>query len=190
MKNPLLLSLLLSLLLFGGCGGKVKSLNLGGARIPLADLLYFPKEMGAHQRFEIRRMGGGFQFDGYVEMEKDSLVIIGFTPMGSRAFSITLKEGQMTWDALPFYHLPVSPRAFLAAWQQAFLSDELLTRQMQGSKVRLDMETQGLRRFWKGSRLVSQVEYSQSDPWQGDLLVRQFLEGFSLKVETRSVDLF
>ena len=182
--------LVLALLAFSGCALQNKSLVLAGARIDVADVPMPQTAMGAHQRFEISRMSGSFQFDGYVEMEADRLVMIGFTPMGSRAFSITLENGALAWEALPFYRLPISAHQLVASWQLAYADEGDLARKLKDKGVRLDTALPKVRRFWKKRRLMTQVEYQNGDIWKGEALIRNLAGGFEVKVETRQVDAF
>lgn len=153
-----------------------------GAGVYFGDtaILDIPQGKSYVQHFEIIRAGKSFHFNGYVELEKNRLAIVGLTPVGSRSFAAVLENGDFSYEKLPFYKLPISPRALLAVWQLAFLTTAQLEPALEEASLELHKTASG-RQINHQGRIVLRVTHSQRTT-----TIEYPLKQIALTIETKT----
>ncbi len=126
-----------------------------------------------------------FQF--VVDAAPDHVTVVGLGALGQRWFSLRFDGNALESEISP--QAPESlepPRVLvdlqlalwpLAAWQQA----------LAGSEWQLTEATPATRRLWRAGRLVTEIHYTNSDPWQGRLWLSNFELGYALTVESQAL---
>lgn len=183
MKQYLLLVILLACV---GCVGKSGQVYMGLG----SAFHYWPPhsapQMGTlQQAFVIEKDDQRvFQFDGYLELSPTATVLLGMTPMGTRAFSIAWDGQTAAREALPFYSMPVDDRELLACLQilmwdeetaKAFLRDQGFTVEYRRGETRL----------LKGNRVYITIQRGRDTFPYGEMVLQHHVNQYILRVRTR-----
>jgi len=170
-------------------GGVVRAPMGAGACYPLAELEAAMPSLAAAQHFKIEKRNREFQFQGFVELEPNRLAMVGLTPLGSHGFSLVWEHGELAFERLPFYRLPLRSRELLAAYQWMYWSKPLLERALDGSGISFEeqFDRGRLRRFYYKQREICRISYAEADPWAGRVELHNLRRGYRLSVETRDV---
>lgn len=97
-----------------------------------------------------------FRYQGVFENNRDALVLVGLTPLGTRAFALTHDASGRHFEKLPFYRMPISAEDQLFYWAVATLPVDALQTGLQG--LQLTAEPSGLRRLRRGTRVIATIE--------------------------------
>lgn len=106
-------------LLCFGCSGTLKTKQLKLAKNGLIDqprLDYLEGFVAATFQIEVQNRGSTYRFPAQIEMDKEGVVFIGLTPVGTRAFTLRLEDDQVTYEKIPFFKLPLAPDKLLLAF--------------------------------------------------------------------------
>lgn len=157
--------------------------------IDLPETSSFGPPVAATYRMEVQNRGKTYRFPAQVEIEADRLVIVGLTPVGSRAFALTYEATSLSYDVIPFFNLPLRPdRLMLAYCLMVWPPDAMrpvlvragLTREDHGATV--DFLHDGkpvLRLFRKTAESGRQVA-----------ILQHLREGYWVKLETLQWQVF
>jgi len=178
---------LLALLLLAGCGPLKTTVSLGSrAHFPLITQSG-SSPIAAVQHFRIENRGRVLQFNGFAEIEPERWAIVGLTPMESRGFSVTWDSGELLFEHLPFYKLPIKPGHFMADYQMMFMAEDLLRTHLEAAGLELRVEGL-LRRIYKGKTEVVRINYQEQDPMKGKVLLRNLRRNHVVIISTRQIE--
>ena len=183
-------TLLLTFSLLLGCAARSAKprASLGpGICAPLAAPETGGTSTVARQHFEYEKQGKLFRFQAVAELEADRTALVGLTPVGSRAFSVVFQNGALAFEKLPFYPMPLRPRALLAYYQLMFWPLASLEAHLEGEGIRVveTMDPVHQRRFFHRDRELIRIRYEHHDPWRGKAECWQLMQDFRLTVDTK-----
>jgi hypothetical protein len=123
------------------------------------------------QHIEYRFGERAGSFEAVVQKQCDELLVIGLTPLGTRAFTIR-QEGLEVTTKTPLGSevWPFPPSFMLVDIQRAYLLD--LTRSRRDGLHQRSIAGQSLTETWSGGRLVERSFPDSSTPSRGRVVVR------------------
>ncbi len=101
-----------------------------------------------------------FRYQGVFENNHDALVLVGLTPLGTRAFALTHDASGRHFEKLPFYRMPISAEDQLFYWAVATLPVEPLQTGLSG--LQLTVLPSGRRLLKRGDRIIVTIDQEQS----------------------------
>lgn len=189
MKKSLILVLIGCLT---ACSPSLKTKDLSfakGVRVDLPPVGAFEHPIGATHQLEVQNLGQVYRFPAQVEIEKDSVVIVGLTPVGSRAFSLVYDGSTMTYDAIPFFNLPLEPDDFLLAYILAVWPKDVLAENLQHQGLRLAKAEKYWHIYRDEQPLVRYFE-RELESGKTQLTLQHLQKGYWLKVKTLQWEIF
>ena len=171
-------------LLFLACCTSTRAVPIAtGASIDLLDPETFGCGIALEQTIESNWGGQVASMDCVLEIDSESIRLVGLTPVGSTSFSI-IYNGKEVWvDDRTSGRLPADPRRILAALQLAQWP-ELPT--LSGLTLVESRENGGrVRRLISNTRVVVSVTYAATGaPWLGPIDFVHHELDYSLHIET------
>lgn len=158
-------------------------------RIDLPEPSAFGQSVAAAHRFEVQNRGQTYRFPAQVEIEPDRMVVVGLTPVGSRAFALTYENGSLSYDVIPFFNLPLRPDQFMLAyclmvWPEDKMAPVLasagLERVDRGDKVD----------FRAGDRTILRLFIPETQADRQEMTLQHLQQGYWVKLETRQWEVF
>ena len=141
------------------------------------------------QQIRIESKGRTFQFLSHGEIEADRLTLVGLTPLGTRAFSLSWDGQTLDFEKLPFYRLPIKPKQLLAAYQMTYWPTQRLQEHLgPNTKVQPHEKTKG-RLFRNQKGLLAKVAFSNDDPFSGRAICHLLEYGLKITFDTRYKEL-
>ena len=92
----------------------------------------------ALQELTIKRDGKEFSFKVQLEVADNTIIVIGLTPVHSRSFMITYKDGIIDYEEHPFFKYPLSPEQMIADIQMAWVPLKLWQKTLKGTEVTVE----------------------------------------------------
>jgi hypothetical protein len=122
-----------------------------------------------------------------IDVQGDNLNVVGITATGQRVFSLHMVGTQLTVDsrdaAVGANLLP--PQQLLNDLQLAYWPLSALQEAMKGSPWRVKQLDAHTRRLYREDKLLAEVHYADTDPWNGRFWLVNFQFGYSLAIESR-----
>lgn len=174
------------------CGTPLKTKQLNFARgvaLDLPQLPAFEQAIAATHQLEVQNRGNTYKFPAQVEMEKDRLVIVGLTPVGSRAFSLVYTGDSLTYEAIPFFNLPLKPDTFLLAYLLSVLPGTTLENYLATQGLALKKSGENWEIQAGNQRVVRYFGEPQTSP-KKQITLQHLQEGYWLKVKTLQWETF
>lgn len=101
-----------------------------------------------------------FRYQGVYENNQDALVLVGLTPLGTRAFALSLNANGRQFEKLPFYRMPISAEDQLFYWAMATLPLVELQKGLVG--LRLTELPSGRRLLKRADHLVATIDLERT----------------------------
>lgn len=101
-----------------------------------------------------------FRYQGVYENNHNALVLVGLTPLGTRAFALTLDANGRQFEKLPFYRMPIRAEDQLFYWAVATLPLAELQKGLIG--LSLTESPPGRRLLKRGEHLVATIDLEQA----------------------------
>ena len=119
-----------------------------------------------------------------IQVDAAGLKVVGVTATGMRLFTAAFDGTKVSSERGPFVPKEVSPERILADMQLALWPLASLRQAYADSGQTVSEPVEGVRRVVRGERLVAEVHYATSDPWNGRLWFVSFEYGYSLTIDT------
>ena len=89
----------------------------------------------ALQELTVKRDGKEFSFKVQLEVAENTITVIGLTPVHSRSFLITYRDGVINYEEHPFFRYPLSPEQLIADIQMAWIPVKKWKETLKGSEI-------------------------------------------------------
>ena len=183
------------------CGHRLSALALtlalaGCALIPAhtastAFPVLAPSTLGAaHSARQLLHAAFGehdLAFQCVIDARPDAFTVVGLDALGQRWFSLHHDGRALETRLGPQAPQQLDPRRVLADLQLALWPLATLQQALAGSAWQVSEPAPATRRLRRDGRLVAEVHYAGTDPWQGQLWLSNFETGYTLSVESRPV---
>lgn len=121
-----------------------------------------------------------------LDVSAERLRVIGLTALGQRVFTLEQDALGVRVERSPFAPGELQPQDILADIQLAYWPLATLQAVLP-PETRLTEPRVGLRRLFRGKRLVAEVHYAADDPWNGRLWLVNLERGYSLDITSRTL---
>jgi len=137
-------------------------------------------------RQRLRAMVGDREIvlDCVVEVTFDRVTVVGLLPAGNRVFSVRYDGTKVEQERTPQVPAQLQPQQLLADLQLAFWPVESLHDAFRGGPWKLSQPDSRTRRLLRDGRLVAEVHYGDTDPWQGRAWLVNLERGYALIVDS------
>lgn len=145
---------------------------------------------GAHSARQLLHAAFGehdLAFQCVVDVRPDSFTVVGLDALGQRWFSLHHDGRALDTRLGPQAPQQLNPSRVLADLQLALWPLSALQQALAGSAWQVSEPAPATRRLRRDGRLVAEVHYAGTDPWQGQLWLSNFETGYTLSVESRPV---
>ncbi len=160
--------------------------------LPPADL---KQSISLEQIVDARYGDKKFSFHCLLEVDAQHLVLVGMTPMNTRAFTLTLQGGELSVEMMPGAQLPAEPARILADLQLALWPIRRVNSTVEGlvlseSREPIDGGPPLVeRRLGIDGKPVIRIRYDReryldTAPWSGTLLFENIEQDCTLVVRT------
>jgi hypothetical protein len=119
-----------------------------------------------------------YTFNAQVEVVENEITIVGLTPVHSRSFLISYKNGIVSYEEHPFFRYPIKPEKLIADLQMVFVPFKLYKNRL--TKLNITKDESGSRSFYAGKELLTSVTYFKNDKYE---LVHHGKRGYHLTVK-------
>ena len=126
-------------------------------------------------------------FQCVIDARPDAFTVVGLDALGQRWFSLHHDGRTLDTRLGPQAPQQLDPGRVLADLQLALWPLAALQQALAGSAWQVSEPAPATRRLRRDGRLVAEVHYAGSDPWQGQLWLSNFESGYTLSVESRPV---
>lgn len=126
-------------------------------------------------------------FQCVIDARPDAFTVVGLDALGQRWFSLHHDGRALEARLGPQAPQQLDPRRVLADLQLALWPLSALQQALAGSAWQVSEPAPATRRLRRDGRLVAEVHYAGTDPWQGLLWLSNFETGYTLSVESRPV---
>ncbi len=126
-------------------------------------------------------------FQCVIDARPDAFTVVGLDALGQRWFSLHHDGRALETRLGPQAPQQLDPRRVLADLQLALWPLAALQQALAGSAWQVSEPAPATRRLRRDGRLVAEVHYAGTDPWQGQLWLSNFQTGYTLSVESRSL---
>ncbi|MEQ1439709.1 DUF3261 domain-containing protein [Fontimonas sp. SYSU GA230001] len=183
-RRAVLGSLLLAGALLSACAAAPPAPDAARSGLPILP----PSSLGAARRAEQVLYAAYAEREAalhcILDVNAERLRVIGLTALGQRVFTLEQDAAGVRVERAPFAPGELQPQDILADIQLAYWPLATLQAALpQG--VRLTEPRAGLRRLYRGPRLVAEVHQATDDPWNGRLWLVNLEHGYSLDITSR-----
>ena len=179
-------SYIILFLLLAGCQSypkKISSVNLSrGVKLPLLPANNWPA-VSVLQKLEVKWGKQSLNFKVIVEVKNNTITMAGLTPVMSRSFLITYKSGMLNFKEHPYFRYPFKPENMLADFHIAFAPQKQLKKYFQNSDLNFQSPVMS-RKISKDGKTVIEVKYKDSKKWPDDVILKNYLNNYELKIQT------
>jgi hypothetical protein len=183
MKNYFCQSLLILIVLLGGCMTTPHVVTTGDKAFPLLS----PASLGSVHQVTQQLHGEygdkSFSLQCPVSVDARKLTLICLTSMGLRAFTLNYDGHDITEQRAPQVPDALQASRLLNDLQLAFWPLSVLQQSWRSTGVEVVEPFPGTRRVMRDGKIITEVHYS-SDPWQGRVWLHQNEIGYSLYIES------
>jgi len=130
--------------------------------------------------YEGRRM----QLQTYVEIDADHMVILGLTPLQTRAFTIRYDGQRLDFENVTHREMPFPPSLILSDVQQVLWPVLPNTAEW---RVEDDVQPRERRVYFR-HQLVTRIQYAGKSPLTGSVRLWNFRYGYQLHIRTLELD--
>lgn len=131
--------------------------------------------------------GHDLQFQCVVTIEPARSTLIALSAQGQRWFTLRHDGATLSLDRSPDAPQGVDPQRVLADLQLALWPLPALQAAMAGTAWDVSEPAVSTRRLRRAGRLIAEVHYRDSDPWQGRQWLVDVEHDYSLLIESRSL---
>lgn len=154
-----------------------------------------PSNRVVTQKVLVTHNGEEHQLLAQIEIENDTLTMIGLSALGNRLFSVIYANGELTQQSSPLITRAIAPEYMLADFLLCYWSIDLLEARLAGTTLRVqqDLAENGKRTFYRGAfypgaKAVIKIDYQYKDPWQGRVTYHHIERNYTLVIETLGVE--
>lgn len=119
-----------------------------------------------------------------LSVDADQLRLIALGALGQRLFTLSHDGERSTIETFPPVPADLPPERLLGDIQLALWPLPVLQASLAGSGWQLSEPAPGTRRLRYEGRLIAEVHYADSDPWNGRLWLSNFQLGYTLTVDS------
>jgi hypothetical protein len=176
------IAILLALTLTG-CVSHQTSAPAEGARPLVA-----PSTLGA-ERTVTQIVRGAFgprdmTMNCVVTVKNGTMTVVGLSAMGLRVFTIRYDGATTSVDNTLPVPAQLTPERLLADLQLVYWPLQTLIEPMRTAGWELSEPAPGTRRLRRADRVVAEVHYNGTDPWQGRSWLVNLEHGYTLNIES------
>ena len=139
--------------------------------------------------------GEEHQLLAQIEIENDTLTMVGLSALGNRLFSVIYANGELTQQSSPLIIRTIAAEYMLADFLLCYWSIDLLETRLAATTLRVqqDLFENGKRTFYRGdfypgAKAVIEIDYQYKDPWQGRVTYHHIERDYTLVIETLAVE--
>lgn len=140
------------------------------------------------QRLRVAHGADEFSLDCAVSVTPERITVIGLLPAGLRLFSVTYDGGHIEVQADQRLPDVFRPELLLNDLQLAFWPRRALEQALVDSGWSVTEPDSRTRRLRHDRRLIAEVHYADADPWNGRLWLTNLAHGYSLAIDSRSLE--
>jgi hypothetical protein len=151
---------------------------------PLLPPASYGGSVRAEQVLTLTQRGVANTLQGYVEIQRERILLVGATALGQRVLSFT-------FDADGLHPGPNEPGG---AAEQALRDLQLvawplpaLQLAVAGTVWRIEEPRAGTRQVWRGPQLAAEIHYAGSSPWDGRAWLVNLEQRYTLGIESRAL---
>ena len=175
-----------ALLMIVGCASQRVQAPVEGSRPLVA-----PASLGA-DRAVSQIVRGAFgprdmTMNCVVTVKDGTMTVVGLSAMGLRVFTIRYDGTTTTVDNTLPVPPQLTPERLLADLQLVHWPLQTLAAPMRAAGWELTEPAPGTRRLRRDERVVAEVHYAGSDPWQGRTWLVNLEHGYTLNIESKTL---
>ena len=122
-----------------------------------------------------------------VTVKDGTMTVVGLSAMGLRVFTIRYDGTTTTVDNTLPVPPQLTPERLLADLQLVHWPLQTLAAPMRAAGWELTEPAPGTRRLRRDDRVIVEVHYATSDPWQGRTWLVNLEHGYTLSIESKDV---
>ena len=123
-----------------------------------------------------------------VTVKDGTMTVVGLSAMGLRVFTIRYDGQQTTVDNSLPVPAQLTPERLIADLQLVHWPVSALAAPLEKAGWELSEPAPGTRRLRRDQRVVAEVHYTGSDPWQGRSWLVNLEHGYTLNIESKRMD--
>jgi hypothetical protein len=135
------------------------------------------------QRLEGEFRAQRFALHVRLEIDATRLLVVGFTPFQTRAFMLHYDGKTLAFENLTGHSMPFPPAVMLSDIQQVMWP---LLPSRQGWHVENNALAR-VRQVFFGNQLVTQIQYNELSPREGDSLLSNMTYGYQLRIRSATI---
>lgn len=126
------------------------------------------------------------QLQSVINVTPDELTVVGITALGLRAFTLKYNGTDLQEQRATAMPAAIEGRQLLNDVQLAFWPLSVLQSALRPAGWEVSEPQAGTRRLRRQGRLIAEVHYADTDPWNGRLWLSNFVYAYSLFIESTS----
>ncbi len=150
---------------------------------PLLSPVSYGQSLGLEQLLGGRFKENHFQLHTLLEIDADQIVVLGFTPLQTRAFVIRYDGRALEFENFTDRKMPFPPEMILSDIQQVFWP-ALPNR---GGWRVVDDQVERIRLVFFEDQLVTRIQYNGTSPTNGEVALSNMKYGYQLRIRTVTV---
>lgn len=149
-----------------------------------------PEQIGksytALYEITLLRKSTSHQFPIVAEVERDHITLVALTSFGTRAFSVSFKEGQVDYRPATFFKTRIDPKYLICLFQLIFWPRESIEENFKGDTILVEDRTssENRRSIYKRSEEIIRISYSMSNRLEGEIQFEHFDWSYKMELKT------
>ncbi len=142
------------------------------------------------QHITIKYAGEEHDTLAQIEIDGNSLVLVGLSPLGSHLFSIEYRDNNWRYEVNPILPERIKPKYLLADFQLSYWPIALLRQHLSGGTIQLQ-KTAGAadkRAIYRQGKKIIDIHYEKSGLWKGTVDFRHLERDYSVLADTLSLE--